>query len=80
MSSPVNVPREEVAIPQADNSRVLRPQRRILRPTAPQDAEGSLEIPETQESNEEFNPEDTQTFQESGTGNVLEGEVNGTNQ
>ena len=80
VSSPVNVPREEVIIPQADNSRALRPQRRILRPTAPQGAEGSLEIPETQESSEEFNPDDTQTPQEAGTGNVLEGEVNGTNQ
>lgn len=57
------------------NIRVFNPTRRMLRPAVPQESEESY--PETIEENR---PEDTQESESPAEGDVLEGEVNGSNQ
>lgn len=74
VSAPVSIPREAVAPPPVENGRVLRPQRRPLRPIAPQEGQEPLELIE------EVNPEEGQVPEEPVKGDLIEGEGNVTNQ
>lgn len=74
-SSPAVVPRDPVAPVPMNNTRIFKPQRRMVRPDAPQEREEALP-----EMTEEFNPEVEQEVEKPVEGEVLEGEVNGAKQ
>ena len=80
VSDPVSIPREAVAPSPAENGRVLRPQRRTLRPVAPEDGGALLEGQQPLELIEEVNPEEGQAPDEPVKGDLVEGEGNVTNQ
>lgn len=75
VSSPAPV-QAGAAEPTRPGSRAFPPQRRLLRPAAPQEIEEAL--PEINE--ETTNPEEEQESEEPVEGDVLEGESNGSNQ
>lgn len=78
LSASVSAPARMPAVaddPGQARSRVFPPQRRTLRPAAPQGAENA--VPEL---NEETAPEQEQQAEPPAEGGVLEGEVNGKNQ
>lgn len=60
VSSPVSLPRPEVAPGFVEQGRVLPPQRRVARPIAPQQNDGLQGEQTPQELNLEFNPEQAQ--------------------
>lgn len=73
VSAPARMP--ALTAPGQPGSRVFPPPRRPLRPATPQ--ENGADLPE---SSDESNPPQGQEFTPSGSGDVFEGEVNGTNQ
>lgn len=73
VSAPAHLPPSETA--SQPNARVFNPNRRLLRPAAPQG--GEADIPGT---NEENNPEGGQEVEPPVEGNDSEGEANGSNQ